>query len=752
MRTSGENKILETWSDEFAFYIKYENGLLRLRPCTETAIRVSFACKDESVIDLGDHFTFEHSSYKYEGIPFVDWFGIENDSFVTVKTPLAKLVLDKKAGTISYCNDEGDILCIEGKDSERELEKLPDSDKFRTKIYLTFDDTEGVYGFGQSDDGSWNLRNSTYYVYQANRRIAIPMMVSDKGYGVLMGTESLCTFSDGADGAYVQTEASNYLDYYFVGGGDMFSIIRDFRLITGKAAMLPKWAYGYVQSKERYVSQEELLEVSEEFSRRNIPLDLIVLDWLSWDDGMWGQKSFDKSRFPDPKGMVDKLHDNGAHFMMSIWPNMDPKTENNREFKEEQLLLPDSDIYDAFSKEARKLYFKQVREGLLDCGVDAFWCDSSEPISPEWDRDAEPSQADAYADYMEKAGKLMPDFRGNSYGLYHARGMYEGLREERPGSRVVNLTRSGWAGSQKYGTVLWSGDISASWDCLDKQVRCGLSFTLSGMPYWTLDAGGFFVKNKEQWYWSGEYEDGMADESYKELYVRWLQFALFLPMFRSHGSDIAREPWRLGDEGDKYYDAVVATIKKRYELMPYIYSEAAKVNLEDGLLMRPLMFDFAGDERAKKISDQYMFGSSLMVCPVTAPVYSRKVYLPKGCDWYDFYTDKLYKGGQEIEAKAPLWHIPVFVKVGSIVPLSTCCDKSVMALENCEYGIKLTVYPGKDATYSLYEDAGDGYDYENGDYCITDIFWDDAEKKLSYETSGNDEYRKGELSFQCILG
>ena len=473
-----------------------------------------------------------------------------------------------------------------------------------------------------------------------------------------------------------------------------------------------------------------------------------------------GQKTFDKQRFPDPEGMIRSLHDMDVHFMISVWPNMTSLCDNYQEFSDKGLLLPATQIYDAFSQEGRNMYWEQAQKGLFRYGVDAWWCDSSEPVTPEWNRVCKPEPGDMYREFVEAAGNCMEIGKANVYGLYHARAVYEGQRGCQSSKRVMNLTRSGYAGSQKYGTVLWSGDISASWDTLKKQIAAGLHFCASGLPYWTLDIGAFFVKKGEPWFWDGEYDDGTEDYGYRELYVRWFQFGAFLPIFRSHGTDCRREPWNFGRPGEMFYDALMAAIRLRYSLLPYIYSQAAQVWREDGTIMRLLAFDFSEDRKAACRMDQYMFGPSLMVCPVTEPMYYRKgsgaiegggrektVYLPAGTDWYDLRTGEKYTGGREVTVGAGIESIPVFVKAGAVITFMKPGDSTAQMRGK---DILIRAYAGADGKFCLYEDAGDGYGYENGEYCLTYFEYCDRERKVTWRTEGNTEFRKGDFLTEIV--
>ena len=774
--------ITKVYQEKGAVYLESETGILRVIPQKGGIVRVSFSEDGTFNSEQGADYTDFSGSIPYEVV--------EDKDSACIKTAEGAVSISKSTGSITFYDREGDVLLKERSHDSRQMERIAlyrtvDSGKtqveeiktadgvkkkikaadkeeygfaYKTRTYFEFDEDELLIGFGQGEKGEWNLRKSTYYVHQANRKIGIPMLVSSKNYGILLSTASLCMFSEDGSGAYIQTEADHFLDYYVLFGEDHFQVIKSYRRITGRAAMLPVWAYGYIQSKERYKSQEEILDTAREFKNRGIALDCLVLDWMSWEDNQWGQKSFDEKRFPDPAKMTKELHDMGIRFMMSIWPNMSPGTENNEEFKEKGLLFTGTDIYNAFSKDARKLYWSQVERALYPAGVDAWWCDSSEPITPEWEHKIEPSDGDKYYEFKSDAANIMPFEKANSYGKYHARTIYDGQRSCSKDRRVVNLTRSGWAGSQKYGTILWSGDISASWECLRNQVKAGLQMAVSGMPYWTLDTGAFFVKKGIQWYWNGDFKDGI-DDSYKKLYVRWLQYASYLPIFRAHGTDADREPWAFGDRGDQYYEAICRAIENRYRLIPYLYSLGALSCIDDGMIMRPLFFDFKDDRRALEITDEYMLGDSLLVAPVVdngdlegdglsgVIKDKRSVYLPRGCGWYDFYTEEYYEGGQTIEYECALDKIPVFVRAGALIPVMKPlgCTEDMKGRD-----IEVLVYPGKDATFRLYEDEGDGYGYEKGEYCITELSWNEKEGSFTHSITGDTNYHKSSIRHSIV--
>lgn len=774
--------ITKVYRQENILYLESEAGFTRIIPQDTGILRISYAKNNTFSETQGEEAADPDTSCQ--------WTWQEDDSKIRLSTGSIQAEIDRYTGSIRFLRSDGSLLLAErnyeSKNVEEfdvfqtllnentEIEKIqtPDGIKQRirqadrtwtgkrchTRLYLTFEENERLYGLGQAEEGVWNLRHTTQYLHPANLKIPLPVLLSDKNWGILLSTQSPAVFNDTQYGSYLHTEADSYLDYYFIAAETPGEITAAIRKLTGRAALLPKWAFGYMQSKERYEDAQDLLAAAEEFRRRKIGLDTLILDWMSWPDGLWGQKSFDASRFPDPDDMIHKLHNMGIHFMISIWPTMDEKCDNYREFQEKGLLLATGGIYNAFSPEGRRLYWEQVKKGLFAHGVDAWWCDSSEPLTPEWSRDMKPEAGEMYREYVAAAADCMPPDKSAAYGLYHARALYEGQRSCTEARRVVNLARSGWMGSQKYGTILWSGDISASWETLRKQIVAGLQFCICGLPYWTLDIGAFFVKRGIPWFWDGGYDAGAEDAGYRELYVRWFQYGAFLPVFRSHGTDCPREPWQFGSCGDPFYEALCAAIRLRYRLLPYIYSTAGAVWKEDAMMMQPLFFEFPADTKAADVSDEFMLGPSLLVCPVTkpmrdpqtgAPGNTRTVYLPAGSGWYDLKNGHRYEGGQYIQVSVQIDSIPVYVKEGSILPVTQPGENSG-DMEGQD--ILLMVYAGKDASYTLYEDAGDGYGYEKGEYCLTNIRYDDAAGTVHWDTEGDTRFRKGSLSAEIITG
>lgn len=539
------------------------------------------------------------------------------------------------------------------------------------------------------------------------------------------------------------SETGKAVDYYFVAGGDADAAISGYRRLTGKAVMLPKWAYGFWQSRERYTSQDELLSVLEEYRARGIPIDNIVLDWFYWPEDAWGSHAFDEERFPDPRAMVERVHALDAHLMISVWPKFYPTTGHYRALDEQGCLF-DKNIeqgnldwvgpgypnafYDAFSPECRDLYWTQVRDSLDVLGIDAWWLDAVEPdmhsnLSPERRKDLmTPHALGTGAEYF------------NAYALPHAETVYAGERETGGGTRSFILTRSGFGGIQRTGAAAWSGDVGSRWLNLKEQIAAGIGTGLAGMPYWTFDIGGFTPEDSFRWGPSGEI--GPASElppdlraEWQELNLRWFQFGAFAPLFRSHGQSPYREIFNLAEEGTEVYDSLVYYTKLRYRLLPYIYTLAGDAYHQDGTIMRGLAMDFPGDPQVRDVATQYLFGPAFLVSPVyEAGARSRDVYLPAGSDWYDFYTGEKHAGGATIRAAAPLARMPLFVRAGAIVPTGPEIRHTG---ESLNAPLTLNVYTGADGELDIYEDDGTSYDYEQGEWSRIPVRYDDARGLLT---------------------
>ena len=633
---------------------------------------------------------------------------------------------------------------------------------YRAKLHFTWQEGEQIHGLGQGEEGIFNYRGKTQYLYQHNMRIPMPVLVSDRGYAILADCGSLMTFNDDARGSYLFLETVDQLDTYFIAGDHAQELVQGIRNLTGKAALLPKWAFGYIQSKERYDTQEELVGIAREYRRRDVGLDCVVQDWKTWTGDHWGEKQPDPERFPDLKAMRDALHGMNVHSMVSVWPNMNYNTVDCAQMQDAGFLLHDLATYNAFDPKARELYWKQAEEGLYHEGFDSWWCDSTEPFpGPDWGGETMREPWERYTLVGGEHKKYLGAKRANLFGQAHAKGIYENQRRTDPDHRVFNLTRSGYAGIGRYGAALWSGDTAATWETLRRQLTESLNMAISGVPWWTLDIGGFFVVKENwrargcgcnddptpKWFWHGDFENGLADPGYRELYVRWLQMGVFLPLFRSHGTDVPREIWQFGEKGEPFYDAIAQAIALRYRLMPYIYSVAGSVWYDDAVMQRPLFFDFPEDPKAAGSDAAYMFGPSLLVCPVTEPMYylpggeeiqsqlQREAecrpysgcYLPAGTNWYDLFSGCRYEGGQEIRMPGSLEKIPVFVRAGSILPME---EKLSYACESVKTPFEIRIYPGADACFMYYEDAGDGYGYEDGAYNRIRMEWNDERHVL----------------------
>jgi len=734
--------------------LKTKTGALRIEPVTESIVRIAVIATDD-----GGGPALERVP---SGGPAPDWTLVEGPN-IEVSTRLLTVRVARRDGRITFLDGTGRVLLAESARVERSLERFdslrtlfdeaqvtkvetPDGWKdvvvepkrvFRKSLYrarFSWDwaPHEALYGLGQHDNGVLNLRGTRQYLHQANRKIAMPLLVSTGGYGLLFDTAAPMIFNDDENGSYVFLEAVQQPAFYFIQGSNLDAVVAGYRHLTGQASLLPRWCFGYIQCQERYETAQEMLDVVGEHRRRGLPLDAIVLDWMSWPEGQWGQKTFDPTRFPDPGALTEGLHALGAKMMISIWPVMAAVSPDHQELKALGHLFPLSETYNAYSAEARKAYWDQAARGLFDHGIDAWWCDSSEPVTPEWNLVERPEPDRNYREFLEAARTWIDEEQTNSYALWHARAVDEGQRSLTRNKRVVNLTRSGWAGQQRFGVILWSGDTSASWEELRRQIPAGLGLAASGMPYWTLDIGAFFVKRGRFWFWDGLYEEGNQDPAYRELYLRWFQFAAFLPMFRAHGTDTRREIWAFGEPGDPIYEGLAAFLRLRYRLVPYLYSLAAAATFQGATLMRLLAFDFPHDPRVFDLKDQFLLGKAFLVCPVTAPLTQgppvRPVYLPQGADWWDFWTLEKLSGGQTLEAPCPLEVLPLYVRAGSILPLAEPVQTTVELRDD---RVILQIFPGDDGAFTFYQDDGETLGTEEGLWSTIQLTWEDASGTLT---------------------
>ena len=585
-------------------------------------------------------------------------------------------------------------------------------------------------GLGAHEDGVFDYAAKDELLYEHNMKIPIPFLLCSDGWGLLLEAECAMKYH-GESGLFrFDLDAVESLSYLVIRGKNCADVLRELAGIIGKPAMLPKWVFGYIQSKERYHSAEELLAVAREFRRRGLGLDCIVQDWMTWKEGCWGDKTPDPLRFPDVRALTGALHEINVHFMISVWPNM-AAGQDCSEFAEAGLFLPSSRIYDAFSPEARDLYWRQCRRYWMDGGTDALWCDSCEPITdPDWCGNEKRDPETRYRLITEASSLRMDPVSMNRYASCHLQGLREHWLRDIPGKRPVFLSRSGGTDSGALGAVLWSGDIAARWDILKKQVTEAVRVSCSGIPWWTLDIGGFFVDRKDPWFWRGDYPAGVQDPDYRELYIRWFQFGSMLPVFRSHGTDTPREPWAFGAEDSPEYACLKETIQLRYRLLPYLYSEAACACREGLPMIRAMLAAFGEDARVSRLSDQYMLGNALLVKPVTCPLRNAaetEVVLPEG-GWYDLFTRQYRAGGASVSVSTPLERFPVFVRAGSILPVSAgACSTAELKSPADE----LLVFSGADGFFTLYDDAGDGMEYLCGEYLRIPLSWDEQAQALT---------------------
>ena len=589
---------------------------------------------------------------------------------------------------------------------------------------------------------AWNPNDYKFaYNMEAGKRIPIRVEWEPDGGISYVALKALSPLPEAEQNKLsIWSEMGNEIDYYFVYGKNMDEVISGYRTLTGKSQIMPKWAMGFWQSRERYKTQYELVNTLKEFRERKIGIDNIVQDWFYWPEKEWGSHKFDPERFPNPKEMVDTVHQLNAKIMISVWPKFYTTTDHYKQFDTKgwmyQQAVKDSirdwvgpgyiaSFYDAYSEGARKLFWKQMEENLYPKGFDAWWMDASEPNV----------QDNTEIEYRKKlAGPtaLGPSTKYfNAYALVNAQSIYEGQRGVDPNKRVFLLTRSGFAGTQRYSTATWSGDIGTRWEDMKAQITAGLNFAMSGIPYWTMDIGGFCVEKR---YENGQrLFDSMGIENenlkeWRELNARWYQFGAFSPLYRAHGQFPYREPFNIAPENHPAYQTINYYNKLRYRLMPYIYSLAGMTYHNDYTIMRALVMDYGKDIKVNNISDQYMFGKSLMVCPVYEyKAIKRNVYFPNTTGWYDFYTGKFIAGGTQQSVEAPYTRMPLYVPEGAILPFGP--EIQFTDEKKPEY-ITLFVYGGKNGSFTLYEDEGVNYNYEKGAFAMIDFNYDEGSKTL----------------------
>jgi alpha-D-xyloside xylohydrolase len=598
---------------------------------------------------------------------------------------------------------------------------------------FTLKDSEAIYGLGQHQQGVMNYRNRTVVLRQKNMDIGIPFFQTSGGYGVFWDNYSTTTFRDSPGATTFASETGGCIDYYFMNGGDADQVIARMRRLTGNAPMFPRWAFGFWQSRERYKSQAELVGIVKKYRALKVPLDGIVQDWQYWgsNDSVWNSTEFGNPLYPDPQKMVDSVHALGAHMIISVWPSFGEATAIHREMQQAGALYdfktwpgtPGVEVYDAFNSRARDIYWKYMNKNIFSLGMDGWWLDATEPEQADTGQSNNSMTAAGAFKSVCNAYPLL-----TTGGVYahqrratgHQRGTTARQRGTTGDKRVFILTRSAFAGQQRNAAAVWSGDIQGTWQVFRDQISGGLNLSLCGIPYWNTDIGGFYS--------AGKYPDGVKDPAFQTLYTRWLEFATFTPLFRSHGTNTPREIWQFGQKGYWAYDAQEKFINLRYRLLPYIYSTAWQVTSEQSTMMRALVMDFPTDRKVYDVNDEYMFGKSILVAPVTDSSGSRPVYLPEGSHWIDFWTGETFAGGRLVDYTVPIDRMPLFVKSGSILPFGPfeqyTSEKPADTLE-------LRIYRGADGNFRLYEDENDNYDYEKGQYSTIDFRWNDRTATLT---------------------
>lgn len=704
----------------------------------------------------------------------------DNES-VIMKSKNLTVTLNIRTGVVSYAKSDGSLLLKE-QENNKAFTPFDDAGRSTYTVYqgFTVSPEEGLYGLGQLQNGQMMQRNMSKVLVQGNVEDISPIFQSTKGYGVFWDNYSATTYTDNAQETSFSSEVGECIDYYFMYGGSADGVIAEVRTLTGEVPMMPLWSYGFMQSKERYKSQDETVGVVKKYRELGIPLDCIIQDWQYWGNNyLWNAMDFQNPAFSRPKEMIDEVHAMNAHMMISIWSSFGPATKPYRALDKEGLLFnietwpqsgvegwpPNMDypsgvrVYDAYSSKARDIYWNYLNKGIFQLGMDGWWMDSTEPDHFNHKKE----------DFDHQTA--MGSFRSvrNAYPLMTVGGVYDHQRAETGDKRAIILTRSGFLGQQRYASNVWSGDVQSSWDSFRKQVTAGLNYSLTGMPHWNSDLGGFFA---------GSYNTSWADNSavknpmYQELYVRWVQFGTFCPMMRSHGADVPREFYWYGKKGEPVYDALVNAVKLRYALLPYIYSTSWDVSHNQSTFMRALFMDFLGDKKAWNVTDEYMFGKAFLVAPVVHAQYtpelvqkelkenegwgsdnkteidkavaadftqtkSMDVYLPAGTRWFNYWTNEMQEGGKNITVETTLGRIPLFVRAGSVVPVGPDVQYSG---EKAWDNLTVCVYPGADGNFTLYEDEFDNYNYEKGAYTEIPMIWDDSKRTL---TIGS---RKGEYT------
>lgn len=667
----------------------------------------------------------------------------EKSNEIMLQSKELRAIINLKNGVVSFTSGKGANLLTE-KVSGSSFTDFNDagSKTYSVKQAYQLDKDEAIYGLGIQQQGKMVQRDLKLRMVQGNTDDYVTFFQSNKGYGLFWDNYSPTNFEDNKDATTFDSEVGECIDYYFMYGQNADGVVANMRDLTGSAPMFPLWTFGFWQSKERYKSQDETVGVVKKYRDLGVPLDGIIQDWQYWGGNyLWNAMEFLNPDFPNPKKMIEDIHGMNAHMIISIWSSFGPQTKQFREMAPKGMLLdmgtwPQSGLqewpprkdypsgvkpYDPFNPEARDIYWKYLNNGLFSLGIDGWWMDSTEPDH----LDFRPQDFDNPT-YLGSFRKVR-----NAYPLVTVGGVYDHQREVTSDKRVFILTRSAFAGQQRYGANTWSGDVNSSWQALRNQISAGLNFSLTGIPYWNSDIGGFFL-------W--DFRRKLEDPDYRELYARWVQFGTFCPMMRSHGADAPREIYQFGQKGQEIYDAIEKYIKLRYSLLPYIYSTSWDITNNNGSMMRALVMDYASDKDALDINDEYLFGKSILVCPVTQSMYnkdmkedfstvkSKELYLPKGNNWIDFWTGEVLKGGQIISKETPIDIMPLYVKAGSILPIGPDVQ---FATEKKWDNLEIRIYEGANGEFTLYEDENDNYNYEKGVYSTINFSWNDKKGTLT---------------------
>lgn len=657
---------------------------------------------------------------------------------VSLKSNAVRVDFNVETGRISFFDKQGKALFTE-KDYGAQFTPFNDAGNqtFSVRQAFLLDKDEAIYGLGQQQVDDLNQRNHKHFMRQRALYASVPIIQSTKGYGMFWDNYSPTTYTDNPQEMSFDSEVGECMDYYFMYGGNADGVIAQIRDLTGQAPMYPLWTFGFWQSRERYKSQQETMEVVDKYRELGIPLDGIIQDWQYWGpNSNWNSMNFDNPEFPDPQKMIDHVKKKNAKIMISIWASFGPDTNPYKDLEKINALFNFKTwpadggvkVYDAYNEKARDIYWKHLNKGLFSKGIDAWWTDSTEPDHLDvQERDFDiPTAMGTYRSVV------------NAFPLMSNKGVYEHQRAVTSDKRVYLLTRCAFVGQQRYAANTWSGDVMCNWETFRKQIPTGLNFSLSGIPYWNTDIGGFF-----NW----PYHGGAENKAYHELYTRWFQYGTFLPMQRSHGSGVKKEIYNLGKKGDWVYDSEEKYINLRYALLPYLYSTGWQVTDNAGSFLRALFMDFNEDKKVHTISNQYMFGKAFLVTPVTRNMYvfsdkeqwkdpyedfsktgTQDVYLPKGTKWFDFWTGEVLNGGQMVTKEVPIDIIPLYVRAGSIVPFG---PKVQYSTEKKWNNLEIRIYPGADGEFVLYEDENDNYNYEKGVYSTIKFTWDDANRTLN---------------------